>query len=188
MVEDVLEAAGYEVLQLGADVPATALSAMLARHRPAVTGLTCTCACDALVEAIASVETAGIATRIILGGDGVPAWLRRAGLPWLERSAGAADLVTSLLAEPAQRLPRPVLRVLARGSGDRSSRGGSPLTQRQTEILAGLAEGKSTAQIAAELVLAPVTIRNHVANILAALGVHSRLEAVVAARRMGLID
>jgi DNA-binding NarL/FixJ family response regulator len=62
------------------------------------------------------------------------------------------------------------------------------LTPRQTQVLAGLAEGKSTDQIAAELVLAPVTVRNHVANILVALGVHSRLEAVARARRWSLID
>jgi DNA-binding NarL/FixJ family response regulator len=64
----------------------------------------------------------------------------------------------------------------------------SLLTPRQTQVLAGLAEGKSTEQIAAELVLSPVTIRNHVASILVALGVHSRLEAVVTARRWSLIE
>jgi DNA-binding NarL/FixJ family response regulator len=62
------------------------------------------------------------------------------------------------------------------------------LTRRQLEVLRLLAEGKSTAQIAAELGLSRTTVRNYVANLLTALGVHSRLQAVVAARKAGILD
>jgi PAS domain S-box-containing protein len=64
----------------------------------------------------------------------------------------------------------------------------SDLTPRQTEVLRLLAEGASTDQIAAMLHLSRETVRNHVRHILAALGVHSRLEAVVHAHRHGLLD
>jgi DNA-binding CsgD family transcriptional regulator len=62
------------------------------------------------------------------------------------------------------------------------------LTQRQLEILRLLADGRSTLEIASQLHLSPTTVRNHVAGLLAALGVHTRLQAVVAASRAGFLD
>jgi PAS domain S-box-containing protein len=62
------------------------------------------------------------------------------------------------------------------------------LTPRQLEVLRLLAQGASTYEIASMLHLSPTTVRNHVANILGTLDVHTRLQAVIAARRMGLID
>lgn len=56
------------------------------------------------------------------------------------------------------------------------------LTPRQTEVLRLLEQGRSTKQIAHELHLSTETVRNHIRHILRALGVHSRLEAVAAAR------
>jgi DNA-binding CsgD family transcriptional regulator len=64
----------------------------------------------------------------------------------------------------------------------------SDLTERQREVLALLAEGRSTSEIAAELGLSVTTVRNHIANLIAALGVHTRLQAVIAAGRAGLIS
>ena len=56
------------------------------------------------------------------------------------------------------------------------------LTPRQVEVLRLLEQGRSTKQIAAELHLSTETVRNHIRRLLQALGVHSRLEAVAAAR------
>jgi DNA-binding NarL/FixJ family response regulator len=61
------------------------------------------------------------------------------------------------------------------------------LTRRQLEVLRLLAEGQSTTQIAASLGVSRTTVRNYIANLLSALGAHSRLEAVVAARRIGIL-
>ena len=61
------------------------------------------------------------------------------------------------------------------------------LTPRQLEILQLLADGKSTSQIAEELYLSKTTVRNHIAHVLANLGVHTRVQAVVAASRLRLI-
>jgi hypothetical protein len=44
-------------------------------------------------------------------------------------------------------------------------------------------EGRSTRQSAQELHVSPDTVRNHVRDVLRALGAHSRLEAVALARR-----
>jgi PAS domain S-box-containing protein len=62
------------------------------------------------------------------------------------------------------------------------------LTPRQMQILQLLSEGASTQQIAAALHLSRETVRNHIRNILRALGAHSRLQAVAVAHRRGLLD
>ena len=56
------------------------------------------------------------------------------------------------------------------------------LTPRQSEILHLLSHGHSTQQIADELHLSLLTVRNHVRGVLRALGAHSRLEAVALVR------
>jgi DNA-binding NarL/FixJ family response regulator len=62
------------------------------------------------------------------------------------------------------------------------------LTKRQLDVLRLLAAGRSTAEIAADLGLSQTTVRNYIANLLAALGAHTRLQAVIAAREAGLIE
>ena len=57
------------------------------------------------------------------------------------------------------------------------------LTPRQAEVLRLLEQGRSTKQIAQELHLSTETVRNHIRHLFRALGVHTRLEAVAAARR-----
>jgi PAS domain S-box-containing protein len=64
----------------------------------------------------------------------------------------------------------------------------SRLTPRQREVLGLLAQGASTEQIAASLVLSRATVRNHIRDILRALNAHSRLEAVVKARSLKLVS
>ena len=61
------------------------------------------------------------------------------------------------------------------------------LTPRQSEVLRLLELGRSTDQIATELSLSVETVRNHVRNLMQALGVHSRLEAVAVSRHDHLI-
>lgn len=63
----------------------------------------------------------------------------------------------------------------------------SQLTQREREVLQAVALGRSNDDVAADLVLSPQTIQTHVRNILAKLGVHSKLEAVIFAARHGFI-
>jgi DNA-binding NarL/FixJ family response regulator len=61
------------------------------------------------------------------------------------------------------------------------------LTERELEVLALLAEGLANSDIAARLVVSVHTIRNHVANLSAKLGAHSKLEALSIAIRQGLL-
>ncbi len=61
------------------------------------------------------------------------------------------------------------------------------LTPREQDVLELLAEGKSNAAIAAALFVSVHTVRNHVANLSAKLGAHSKLEALSIAVRRGLL-
>lgn len=61
------------------------------------------------------------------------------------------------------------------------------LTRREVEILRLLATGGRTRDIAERLHVSRATVKNHVQNILAKLGVHSRLEAVAYANRHRLL-
>jgi two-component system, NarL family, nitrate/nitrite response regulator NarL len=51
------------------------------------------------------------------------------------------------------------------------------LTKREREVLALLSRGADNRSIAAELVISSETARTHIQNVLAKLGVHSRIEA-----------
>lgn len=62
------------------------------------------------------------------------------------------------------------------------------LTPRHKDVLQLLVEGKSTDQIADELHLSPVTVRNYISMLLRALNASSRLEAVLTALRKGLVS
>ena len=62
------------------------------------------------------------------------------------------------------------------------------LTPRQREILDLIASGLSTSEIAQQLTLSTETVRNHLRSLFRALNVHTRLEAIAAARRLGLLS
>jgi len=65
---------------------------------------------------------------------------------------------------------------------------GARLTPRQLDVLRLLDAGRSTIEIAEELGLSRTTVRNHIANLLFALGAHSRLQAVALARASGILS
>jgi DNA-binding NarL/FixJ family response regulator len=61
------------------------------------------------------------------------------------------------------------------------------LSRRELEVLQLLAEGLGSKEIADRLFITVRTERNHVASILAKLGVHSQLQAVLFVLRYGII-
>jgi DNA-binding NarL/FixJ family response regulator/signal transduction histidine kinase len=62
------------------------------------------------------------------------------------------------------------------------------LTPREREVLQALGDGLDSQAIAQRLAITVRTQRNHVASILAKLGVHSQLQAVLFALRYGVIE
>ncbi|NVM20384.1 MAG: response regulator transcription factor [Desulfobacterales bacterium] len=62
------------------------------------------------------------------------------------------------------------------------------LTSREQQVMRLLAEGLSTKKIAQKLFISPKTVENHRANIMGKLEVHSTIELVRYAAKLGLID
>jgi DNA-binding NarL/FixJ family response regulator len=62
------------------------------------------------------------------------------------------------------------------------------LTQREHQVLRLLASGRDLTVISREMSISVHTCRGHVKNLLAKLGVHSQLQAVVIGMRLGLIE
>ena len=110
----------------------------------------------------------------------------------LTRAAGPAETVAAVKAAASGLavLPRALLRPLldgplAEASPEHSS--AAPLTPRELEVLAAMADGASNKAIARRLGISFHTAKFHVAAILAKLDAESRTEAVARAAHLGLV-
>jgi DNA-binding NarL/FixJ family response regulator len=81
---------------------------------------------------------------------------------------------------PGERMPP--------GADRASGPDGAKLTTREEEVLALMGEGLDPSAIAERLVLSVYTARGHVKNVMAKLGAHTQLEAVVLATKAGLLQ
>jgi len=109
------------------------------------------------------------------------------GVP--QRFAGAIAGAVALALLPARNFAQAVLRRAIYGSQrgptqspDGLVHGASPsvpqLSRRENEIMRFVAQGMTNAEIAAELFISPITVRNHVSSILAKLDATNRTQAV----------
>jgi len=62
----------------------------------------------------------------------------------------------------------------------------SLLTPREMEVLHAIGEGKTNAEIAAELVISATTVKTHVSNLLAKVHARDRVALAIIARKVGL--
>lgn len=108
---------------------------------------------------------------------------------FLEKSRSIEDLVVAVRAAAAAEAtlsPELLTRLMDRMHHAEHG-AGYDLTARELDVLALVAEGLSNGDIGQRLVVSVNTVRNHVANILAKLGAHSKLEALVIAVREDLL-
>lgn len=61
------------------------------------------------------------------------------------------------------------------------------LSDREREILVGLARGLTNRELADELIVSEATVKTHVSNLLTKLGVRSRVQAVILAYESGVV-
>jgi DNA-binding NarL/FixJ family response regulator len=126
----------------------------------------------------AAVDDAALVSAIENGASG-----------FLSKSASVDELVHALRAAAAGEVlvsPALLARLLPKLRRD-GRRSRSDLTPREVEIVEAFSRGLTNHEIAAELGISVNTVRNHVQNLLAKLGVHSKLEALSVAVREGII-
>lgn len=64
----------------------------------------------------------------------------------------------------------------------------SSLTERESEVLVQMAQGRSNAEIAGTLFIAEQTVKTHVGKVFAKLGLRDRVHAVIYAYENGLVE
>jgi LuxR family maltose regulon positive regulatory protein len=120
---------------------------------------------------------------------------------FLDRGAPLAEVLKTLRPRSSHRAY--IDRLLAAFAAERSGRAGRsapeappsvapagaaiPLTEREIEILARLADRLSYKEIAGTLGISPFTVKAHVSNIYGKLGASGRRDALASARAFGLI-
>jgi PAS domain S-box-containing protein len=122
------------------------------------------------------------------GVDGKPQWLN-VSIVVLRGQRRASTLTVHLVRDVTSRrqVEQRAGQVLLSLAGEDIARPPHALTRREAEVLRMLACGSSNKSIAATLGISATTVRNHIEHVLAKLGVHSKLEAVVAAARERII-
>jgi DNA-binding NarL/FixJ family response regulator len=155
------------------DVEGPEATRAILEHNPGIRVLVLTVATDdADVEAALEAGACGfIAKDTPVGGVAVAVRAAAQGVAWL--SPRAAELV---LGRVRQRATEPAVEI---GGEER-------LSARELDVLRLIARGMENAEIADALAISPRTAKNHVSNILAKLGMPSRVQAAIYAVRRGL--
>lgn len=106
--------------------------------------------------------------------------LRQRALDWYARQDSREDVPLHML--PAMLMERDTF-----GLDEEERLPTEPLTEREGEILVLIGRGLSNQEIADHLVLSVGTVKGHINHLLSKLNAHSRTEALVKARRLGIL-
>lgn len=132
-------------------------------------------------------DTEVIALTSVLEDASVVGAVRAGAIGYLLKDTQADELCRALKAAAAgqvQLSPQAAARLMREV---RTPDSPEPLTDRETEVLRLLAQGKANKEIARELGIGEKTVKTHVSNILGKLGVASRTQAALYAVRIGLV-
>ena len=108
---------------------------------------------------------------------------------FLHKSRAAAEVVSAIRDVARGKMlitPRTIATLLAKRRSIEAQL--ERLTPREREVLRLMAEGHPSRQIAARMGISYTTVRTHIRSLGSKLAVHSKLEAIVKARELGLIN
>jgi NarL family two-component system response regulator LiaR len=117
--------------------------------------------------------------------------IKAGALSYLLKDADAETVLNALHAAgrgEAILHPRIAQRLMAEVTAPSRQDPAAGLTARELEVLHLIAQGRSNAEIAAELVITERTVKAHVSNLLGKLHLSDRTQAAVYAWREGLMD
>ena len=118
----------------------------------------------------------------------VPA-IKAGATSYLLKDVAASDLARAIRgarAGQAQLHPEVARRLMQQVTTPRKAEATAQLTDRESEVLRLLADGRSNKEIARTLVVSERTVKGHVSNILGKLGLQDRTQAALYAVRHGL--
>lgn len=133
-------------------------------------------------------DTEVIALTSVLEDNAVVGAVRAGAIGYLLKDTEADELVRAIKAAAAgqvQLSPKAAERLMREVRAPESP---EKLTDRETDVLRLLAEGKANKEIARELTISETTVKTHVSNILMKLDVPSRTQAALYAVRIGLVS
>jgi len=108
---------------------------------------------------------------------------------FIHKSKAAADLVNAVrVAAAGGTLINPLAIASLLNTHRDLDRQRESVTARENEVLHLMAEGLSSREIACRLGISYATVRSHVRSVSSKLAVHSKLQALVRARELALID
>lgn len=147
------------------------------------------------IEAIRYISTHQPKARILvltsfIADDKVFPAIKAGALGYLLKDSDPEDLIRSIRqvhrGEPSLHpsIARKVLQELSQSVPQRPAP--EPLTDREVEVLRLLAKGLGNREMAEQLVIAEVTVRTHISNILSKLHLANRVQATLYALREGL--
>jgi DNA-binding NarL/FixJ family response regulator len=128
-----------------------------------------------------------IALTSVLEDSAVIGAIRAGAIGYLLKDTESDDLIRAIKAAAAgqvQLSPKAAARLMREVRAPESP---ETLTERETEVLRLLAEGKANKEIAQALTIGEKTVKTHVSSILGKLNVTSRTQAALYAVRIGLV-
>lgn len=131
-------------------------------------------------------DTEVIALTSVLEDASVVGAIRAGAIGYLLKDTQAEDLTRAIKAAAngqVQLSPQAAARLVREVRAPESP---ETLTERETDVLRLLAQGKANKEIAATLFIGENTVKTHVSSILVKLGVQSRTQAALYARQIGL--
>lgn len=132
-----------------------------------------------------------VALTSVLEDKSVVGAIRAGAIGYLLKDTEASDLVSAIRAAAAgqvQLSPKAAARLMREVRTPETPDLAEPLTERETDVLRLLAQGKANKEIALVLFIGEKTVKTHVSNILSKLNVSSRTQAALYATRIGLVE